>query len=149
VLADITIAGSAVPPSPPPAPVLINIGDVMLAEGNSGSTTFAFPVTLSAATDHVITVDYSTGDGTATAMSGDYQPAAGQLSFAPGTTGQWIQVAVNGDVYNEDDETFTVTLMSSNGGTIQKALGSALILNDDAHRHWLSPTRRSSKATRA
>ena len=130
-LADISIAGSALPPTPPP-PVTINIGDVMLAEGNSGSTAFTFPVTLSAATDHVVTVGYSTGDGTATVLSGDYEAAAGQLTFAPGTTGQLIPIAVSGDLYNEDDETFTVMLTSASGGTLQKAQGSALILNDDA-----------------
>ena len=42
-----------------------------VAEGNSGTTTAVFPVTLSGATRQPVTVDYATADGTATAGS-DY-----------------------------------------------------------------------------
>jgi hypothetical protein len=93
---------------------------------------FAFPVTLSAPTDHAVSIGFATGDGTATAASGDYLPVAGQVVIPAGAAGQWIMVEVNGDVYNEDDETFTVMLGSVIGGTIQKGAASALILNDDA-----------------
>jgi len=132
-LADVVITGVVpVTPPTPPNPVTVSIGDVMLAEGNSGSTVFAFPVTLSAPTDHAVSVGFSTGDGTATAANGDYLPVAGEVVIPAGAAGQWITVEVNGDVYNEDDETFNVVLGTVNGGTIQKAVASALILNDDA-----------------
>jgi hypothetical protein len=132
-LADVVITGVVpVTPPTPPAPVTISIGDVMLAEGNSGSTMFAFPVTLSAPTDHAVSVGFSTGDGTATTANGDYLPVAGEVVIPAGAAGQWIMVEVNGDVYNEDDETFNVILGSVNGATIQKGAASALILNDDA-----------------
>ena len=89
-LADIVIAGH-VPVAPPPTPVTISIGDVTLAEGNTGPTMFAFPVTLSAATDHAVTVGFSTLDGTATAANGDYVAKAGEVTIPrarPGT-GSW------------------------------------------------------------
>jgi N,N-dimethylformamidase beta subunit-like, C-terminal/Domain of unknown function (DUF4082)/Calx-beta domain/Bacterial Ig domain len=130
-LADIVIAGH-VPVAPPPTPVTISIGDIMLAEGNSGTTMFAFPVTLSAATDHAVTVGFSTLDGTATAPNGDYEAVAGEVTIPQGATGDLIKVNVSGDAYNEDDETFNVKLTSAVGGTIEKAMGAAVIQNDDA-----------------
>ena len=132
-LADVAITGVVpVTPPTPPTPVSVSIGDVMLAEGNSGNTMFAFPVTLSAPTDHAVSVTFSTADGTATAESGDYQGVAGEVVIAPGAAGQWVVVGVNGDVYNEDDETFTVSLTGVSGATIKQGIASALILNDDA-----------------
>ena len=87
-LADVAITGVVpVTPPTPPTPVSVSIGDVMLAEGNSGNTMFAFPVTLSAPTDHAVSVTFSTADGTATAESGDYQGVAGEVVIAPGAAG--------------------------------------------------------------
>jgi hypothetical protein len=77
-------------------------------------------------------VGFLTADGTAMASNGDYQAAAGEVVIGAGMPGQWIVVPVSGDVYNEDDETFTVLLTTASGGTIQKSIASALILNDDA-----------------
>jgi VCBS repeat-containing protein len=109
----------------------ISIGDVMLLEGDSGTTTFAFPVTLSGATDQSVVVSYSTLDGTATVSAGDYQAAGGMVAFAPGVTTQFASVLVNGDTLNEDDETFTVTLFNATGAPLKKAQGTGVILNDD------------------
>ena len=85
------------------------IDNITHAEGNSGTTNFVFTVTLTGPTAQTVTVNYATADGTATAPS-DYASAAGTLAFAPGTTTQTITVPVTGDVINEPDGTFTVTL---------------------------------------
>ena len=52
------------------------------AEGNSGTTSAVFTVTLSSVSTDSITVDFATQDGTAIAGS-DYQATSGTLTFAP------------------------------------------------------------------
>src|SRR5688500_10686084 len=74
----------------------IFVGDAYAAEGNSGTTGFDFNLSLSAPYDRAVTVNYSTGDGTATAGS-DYAASSGAVTFAAGETSQGISVLVNGD----------------------------------------------------
>ncbi|KAF0204274.1 MAG: hypothetical protein FD170_592 [Bacteroidetes bacterium] len=114
----------------------LSIDDVTLAEGNSGTTSFTFTVSLSAASDAAVTVEYSTSDGTATTADGDYVTATGTLTFAAGVTSQTITVSVNGDTKVEYDETFTVALSNLNVNgrdiTLSDASGLGTITNDDA-----------------
>src|SRR5205814_1765500 len=109
----------------------ISIGDLALAEGDSGPTRFAFPVTLAGASDMPVSVSFATADSTA-AAPGDYATTTGTLTFAPGVTSMPINIAVTGDLLNEDDETFSVNLTSAVNGTIRKGQGTGLITNDDA-----------------
>ena len=62
----------------------LSINDVAVAEGNAGTTTLGFTVTLSAASGQTVTVGYATANGTATTADGDYLAASGTLTFAPG-----------------------------------------------------------------
>src|SRR5205814_1940048 len=84
----------------------ISIGDVIQAEGDSGTSSFDFTVSLTNPSDQTVTVDYTTNDGTATAGS-DYASATGTVTFNPGDTSQTVSVSVNGDTTHEADETFT------------------------------------------
>ena len=52
------------------------------AEGDAGTTTATFTVSLSAESGKPISVDYATADGTASSPA-DYAAATGTLSFAP------------------------------------------------------------------
>ena len=58
----------------------LSIGDVSIAEGNSGTATATFNVTLSAASPQVVTVSWATANGTATAGS-DYTADSGTVTF--------------------------------------------------------------------
>jgi large repetitive protein len=58
---------------------------------NFGETTFTFTVSLSAAYDQAVTVNFATADGTAVAGV-DYLAASGTLTFAPGETTKTITV---------------------------------------------------------
>src|SRR5262249_39312617 len=89
--ADLTVASASAPwgltnagiwTSPRPPPPAITIGDVMVTEGNSGTASAVFQVSLSAASGHTVMVNFTTASGTAT--GGDYQAASGTLTFAPG-----------------------------------------------------------------
>ena len=52
--------------------VSLSIGDASVTEGNSGTKTLSFPVTLSSAASSGFTVRYATQDGTATVAGNDY-----------------------------------------------------------------------------
>jgi len=109
----------------------LSIDDVSVNEGNSGTTTATFTVSLSAASGQTVSVNYATADGTATAGS-DYVARSGTLTFAPGTTAQGVAVTVNGDTTVEPNETFSVGLSGASNASIARATGTGTILNDDA-----------------
>jgi len=113
--------------APPPS---VTIGNVSLAEGNTGATTARFIVTLSAAASGPVTIVYATADGMAAAGS-DYAAKTGTLSFAAGETTKTIDVLVAGDTQVEADETFLVRLTSAAGATIATAQATGTIANDD------------------
>ncbi len=109
----------------------LSIGDVAIMEGNSGITTAAFEVTMSAAYAETVTVVYSTSDGTAVAPSDYTAIVSNTLSFDPGIRTQWVEVVVNGDTDVEPDELFTVSLTNAVNATYADATGVGTILNDD------------------
>jgi chitinase len=121
----------ATPADGPPAAPTLSIADVSVAEGDSGSTTATFTVTLSAASADTVTVDFATTDDTAKTGGGDYDAASGTLSFAPGTTTQTIDVTVHGDTVTEANELFDVTLSNPVNATLATAVAVATITNDD------------------
>jgi hypothetical protein len=100
----------------PPVPTFA-INDVHIAEGNSGNSVATFNVSLSPASETVVTVDYATAGGTAAAGS-DYQSTSGTLTFATGETSKAVSVEISGDTLVEQDETFLVNLANATGGAI-------------------------------
>lgn len=86
-------------------------------------------VTLSAASDWPVTLDFATADGTATAGS-DYA-ANGTLNFAPGDTAEPVTVLVNGDLVDESNETFFVNLSNPTNALIDDGLGVGTIIDDE------------------
>ena len=114
---------------PPPLPTL-SIGNATVTEGNSGTVSMTFTVTLSQASTTPVTVQYATADGTATASS-DYTAASGTLTFAAGQTSKTVTVAVRGDTLVEGAETLRVVLSNASGATIASGAGTGTITNDD------------------
>lgn len=117
-------------------PPIISIGSVTAAEGNTGTKTFAFSVSLSNPASTQVSVNYATGPGAANPATAavDYVGTSGTLNFAPGDTTATVNVTVNGDVVFENNETFNVTLSAPSanatlaGGT---SVGVGTITNDD------------------
>lgn len=114
-------------PAPKPA---VSVGDVSVNEGNSGTTSMAFPVTLSKPSRQSVSVSYATANGSATAPA-DYASATGTLTFAPGETSKSITVSVVADLAIEPDETLSVTLSSPANATIARASATGTIKNED------------------
>jgi hypothetical protein len=108
----------------------VSVGDASVTEGNAGTTSMTFPVTLSAASSQPVTVTFATADGTATAPS-DYAAANGTLTFGPGETSKSITVGVVADVAIEQDESFSVTISGAVGATIATGSATGRITNDD------------------
>ena len=104
----------------------LSIEDATAVEGG----TAGFAVTLSAASDQAVTVDYETAGGTATEGT-DYSRAAGTLTFAPGDTVRNISVQTREDTLDEPDETFTVALSNPNGATLHDDTATGTIEDDD------------------
>ena len=115
--------------SPPSGPV-INIDDIAITEGNSGSKQAIFTVTLSQVVGSTVAMNYSTSNVTATSGS-DYISKSGSLSFPSGTTSLPIEIDIIGDTTSEADETFHVNLSTPTNATIADPTGTGTILNDD------------------
>ena len=115
--------------NPPPA---LSIGDASVDEGDSGSVTLSFTVTLNQAATDTVTVDWETADGTATAGT-DYTAGNGSLTFSSGDSSKTVSVTVAGDNVDEpDEETFTVRLSNSSGATIGDGTATGTITDNDA-----------------
>jgi Calx-beta domain len=108
----------------------LTIGDASVLEGNSGSATLLFPVTLSAASTQAVSVNYATFDGTA-AAPGDYAAASATITFAPGERSKTIAVSVAGDTTIEGDETLTMTISNPSNATVADGTATGTITNDD------------------
>ncbi len=104
---------------------------VTIDEGNSGTSTQTFTVTLSAASTNTVTVDWITANSTAGAT--DYVAASGTLTFLPGDPlSQIITVLVKGDTTVEPNETYKVALSKPTFAFLADGLGIGTIRNDDA-----------------
>lgn len=113
-----------------PVPTL-SINDVTMSEGNSGTTSFTFSVTLSLGS---ATFDIATDDNTATLADNDYVAnSANDVAITAGTP-YTFTVTVNGDTTYESNETFFVNLSDVQPGTVVvgKGQGVGTITNDDA-----------------
>jgi len=101
-------------------------------EGNSGTTLFVFTVSLSAAYEEAVTVNYATADGKARVSDSDYLAESGTLTFAPGETTKTITIEVKGDRKKEPKETFYVDLFgNSSNSLITNNRGIGTIVDDD------------------
>ena len=121
----------------------ISITDVIIYEGDSGSTDILFTVTASSEplSGYTISVDWTTADGTATAANSDFTAASGMVTFVNGgPLTQQITVNVNGDEVWENDEDFCINLSNPVNAGISDAQGVGTILNDDGVRRLVDPT---------
>ncbi|MCI0535306.1 MAG: HYR domain-containing protein [Verrucomicrobiales bacterium] len=108
----------------------LSIGDVTVAEGDNGTTSTNVTVRLSSPSGQAVTVNFATSDGTAKA-GGDYQTAAGQLTFAPGETIKRVPVEIRGEILHEPDENFKILLSNPSQADLNQAQALVTIRNDD------------------
>lgn len=126
-------ASTAVSCSGGPVTPNLTVSDVTLAEGDSGTTTFTFTVSLSSpANAGGVTFDIATADGSATVANNDYvgNSLTGQ-TIAMGNTSATFNVTVNGDTTPEPNETFFVNVTNVTGANVTDGQGQGTITNDD------------------
>jgi hypothetical protein len=116
-----------------PPPPSLSIGDVTVAEGNSGTTLATFTVTLSAPASSPITFDVATANGTAVAGSDYAATSLTGLWIPAGSTSATFTVAINGDGVVEGNETFLVDVANVMGATTADGHAVGTIQNDDAY----------------
>ena len=106
------------------------------AEGNSGNTPFTFTIARSGNVTGTTTVEYTVaGSGNSPADADDTGGIfpSGLLSFAANETSKTVTINVRGDLTNELDERFTVTIFNaSDSAAITVATAAGTIRNDDS-----------------
>ncbi|NLF49740.1 MAG: sortase [Leptolinea sp.] len=111
----------------------MSINNVTITEGNSGTATAAFTVTLTTpAPSTGVTFDITTADGTASTTDGDYVAQSLTSQTIPsGSSTYTINVPVNGDTTPESDENFFVNISNVIGAVVTDGQGEGTITNDD------------------
>ncbi|MEM8719263.1 MAG: Calx-beta domain-containing protein [Cyanobacteria bacterium P01_G01_bin.39] len=123
----------------------ISIDDVEQVEGDTGTTNFEFTVSLSQASELIVTADFFTLDSTAETEAlldgltlvdaADYIPLEGTLEFSPGETEKIIIVEVLTDTEpiadEAPDETFLVNLDNVTNADVDQFIGRGVIVDDD------------------
>ena len=113
------------------APPELKITDVTLAEGNAGTALATFTISYGGSGTSGVSVDYATGDETATAGS-DYVATSGTAILpSSGCKCTTMSVTINGDSTVEANETFEVNLSNPVGKGITDGQGIGTITNDD------------------
>jgi len=131
----VTATGTLVPALTGPIAsdaVALWISDLSVVEGDSGTTSATFTVSMTRVSTAPVTVQYATADDTATVADGDYQAISGTLTFNPGEVGKTVTVTITGDMKPEPDETFSLTLSNPVNARIAKPQAIGTLLNDDA-----------------
>ncbi|MCB1609338.1 MAG: hypothetical protein KDI71_20430, partial [Xanthomonadales bacterium] len=129
-IGDGTIIDDDLPPLP-------QVGDQSLIEGDNGTQTMVFTITLANPSSFIVNLAVWTLDGSASSPA-DYQgiPASDPLilSYAPGQLAQTVNIAINGDVLVEGNEAFSLVVDYPGddgpaGAPLASATGS--IIDDD------------------
>ena len=95
-----------------PGTLAFSAGTASISE-DGGSVTLV--VSRTSGNDGIVTIDYSTADGTAIAGQ-DYTSKSGTLTFGNGVTAQEVTIDILDNVVINEDKTFTVNLSNVGGG---------------------------------
>jgi hypothetical protein len=115
---------------PPDDPPSVNVRDLTMIEGDTGTINATFAVTLSHTSAADVKVRFGTADITATAGS-DYTATSGTVIIPAGQPYAMVTVAVRGDRLPEPAETFAVNLSAATNATIGDGQGIVTILDNE------------------
>lgn len=111
----------------------LSVSDPAVVEGNAGTTTLTFEVTLSApAPVGGVSFDIATADDSADAPTDYLANSVPGVVIPAGQDSYTFNVTVNGDTQPETDETLFVNVTGVIGANAVDAQGAGTILNDDA-----------------
>ena len=112
-------------------PFLYVGGDIVVSEGDAGTTLVDFVISLSSPATEPVTVEYATVNDTAIVVL-DFVGQRTTVAFDVDELEKTIQIAIVGDLLAEPDESFFVRLVSSTGAAIKadQSQGMITILNE-------------------
>ena len=121
--------------------VAVSVQDAETVEGGPGGSdhTVAVQLRLSNASAVAVTVDWTTVDGTALSIDGDYDGNSGTVRFEPGDVSEFVEVNVDGGLEPEWNEYFTIFLRNPVNASIARAIGKVTIVNDDGQPEGVDP----------
>ena len=108
----------------------LSINDATLVEGNAGTFSLNFNVTMSMFVGFPVTYTLSTANGSAVAGS-DFVGKTIQDTMPAGTTSKVFSVITNGDLAVEPNEVFYVNISNTSGASAWDGQGQGGIVNDD------------------
>jgi hypothetical protein len=115
----------------PTADPVLTMGDASTTENDSGTVTVTAAIAVSEPSPTSITVDFATADGSVTSGL-DYVAASGSTTIPALASSHDLVLEIVGDLMDEPDETFTVTLSNAVGATIgTPATGTVTIFDND------------------
>ena len=110
---------------------LLNISNATVSEGDSGTSTLVFTLSLAQSVTGDVNVNYATGMGTAS-VGVDYVAASGIATITQGNLSTTINITVNGDADVEQNEIVPVVLSNVSGSAVlMRSVGHGIIQNDD------------------
>jgi len=116
------------------SPVAVTSPSVV--EGDAGQVNLVFTISGSCNENFACDISYSTADGSASTVFGDYQATTGSfnsLTCCGAAFSQQVSVPITGDFQVEADETLTLSAtVTSNNNFAGSGSGVGTILNDDA-----------------
>ena len=107
----------------------LGVGDITVSEADGSANV---PVTLSSASGSIVTVEFQTVNGSATAGL-DYTAGSGTVMFNPGETSKSVNITILQDTAIEGAENFTVQLSNPVNALISDSSGVVTINDDDGN----------------
>ena len=108
----------------------LSVADAGVTEGNSGTTSLTFPVTLSRPLSRPLSVCGTAVPGSAWPVV-DFEPVFGCKTIPAGETGTTVTVKVRGDRFREPDEKFTLVIAGLGDVRLTDPSATGTIKNDD------------------
>lgn len=112
-------------------PPILSVAHAATAEGNSGTKTLDFSISLSEPSTTLVKFNIATSNETASAGSDYVAKNLSNQTIAIGQVSYTFSVVINGDTTVEGNETFFVTLSNITGATSNTSEAQGTILTDD------------------
>jgi probable HAF family extracellular repeat protein len=130
VLSDARGVGTILNDDSPPV-MSVSMGDATVTEGDAGTTSAVFRVSLNLVPTQNVSIVYATSNGTAVAGTDYIAVPNTPLAFTPGQTSKTVSVSVLGETLFEPNEVFYVNILSASNALIARNRGTGTILNND------------------
>lgn len=108
----------------------VTVADLQAPEGDTGTSTAHFVVTVFPTATQPISIAYNTIAGSASAGS-DYLSASGMITFTTGEITQTVPISILGDIIDELDETFFLAITTTAEADIITLQANGTIVDDD------------------